>query len=166
MANRLFVACLVASSVMFVGCGAMFNGSSKIINVQGSPEGARVTASPDIGNYTIPASLNLSRKNSYVLTFSKDGYREAKVQIRTSAQFGIIVLDVLFTGLIGVVVDAATGDWNNLSPDQVSVNLEKVDMGVNGPDQIEITVGLQRRDQDRVDVSSSSPVNVKVERAR
>jgi hypothetical protein len=144
----------------------MFNGSSKIINIQGSPSGAKVTSNPDIGSYTVPASLSLSRKHSYVLTFSKEGYKESKVQIRAGAQFGIIVLDILMTGLIGVVVDAATGSWNNLTPDQVSVNLEKAEVGTLGPDKVEIQLSMKNQNAAKIDISSSAPVVVRVQETK
>ncbi len=157
---------LIVACICVAGCGTMFNGSSKLIDVQGAPSGAKITGNPDIGEYTLPASLSLSRKHSYVLTFSKEGYTDAKVNIRQNAQFGIIVLDVLFTGLIGVVVDASTGDWNNLSPDQVSVSLEKKTVGVSGPERIEITIAERKgsaRDSDSFDLQSTTPTNIKIE---
>jgi hypothetical protein len=38
-------------------------------------------------------------------------------------QGGILVLDILFTGLIGVIVDAVTGAWYKLSPETATVSL-------------------------------------------
>ncbi len=162
MKARAIVIGVICGSLLLSGCGAMFNGSSKVIEVQGSPEGAKISGNPDIGSYTLPASLSLSRKNSYVLTFSKEGYKDAKVNIKASAQFGIIVLDVLLTGLIGVVVDAATGSWNGLSPDQVSVSLEKADMSVIGPERIEITIDTNGRDDIEIAADSESGIVVQV----
>ncbi len=60
----------------------------------------------------------------------------------SSQTTGIIILDVLFTGLIGVVVDAATGSWNGLSPESATVALSKINASVDGPEQI--VVGLRQ----------------------
>jgi hypothetical protein len=92
--------------------------------------------------YTAPTEMSLERKNSYVLTFRKEGYTDATFSIRKKANTGIIVLDVLFTGLIGVIVDAATGSWNNLTPEAATVSLTKLNAGIEGPD--EILVGIRK----------------------
>lgn len=153
----------------FIGCGAIFNGSTKSINVQASPSGTKVITEPPTGDYVAPTVLQLERKNSYVLTFSKEGYNSSSVQITKKAQGGIIVLDVLLTGLIGVVVDAATGSWNNLSPDQVSVSLEKMEnSSVEGPESIEITLTSEESSDGNQEfqIESSQPVGVSVETLR
>lgn len=52
---------------------------------------------------------------------------------------------MLFTGLIGVVVDAATGSWNKLRPESATVSLTKVDASVEGPDTILVSVSRGKR---------------------
>jgi hypothetical protein len=120
-----------------------------------------VTAEPGIGEYTTPASVSLSRKNSYELTFEKDGYRPAKAHIKASAKFGYIVLDVLFTGLIGVVVDAVTGGWNGLTPENVIVTLEKEDESAMGPEKIDVE--LSSNGSKLYMDSQEDPIKVKIE---
>ena len=96
----------------------------------------------DPGNlqFTTPASVSLERKNSYVLTFSKDGYTPATFQLQKHLNGGMLALDVIFTGLVGVVVDAATGAWYNLSPEAATVSLEKKSASIDGPDRIDVRV--------------------------
>ncbi len=151
------------------GCGAIFNGSSKNIQVEASPSGTAVTTQPPTGDHVAPTTLELSRKHSYVITFSKEGYKSANAMIQNKAQAGIIVLDVLLTGIIGVVIDAVTGSWNNLSPDQVSVSLEKLaNSQVDGPDEIIITLtsGGGNDSVDNVRIESTQPVSVNVTQTR
>ncbi|MEW5796660.1 MAG: hypothetical protein AB1772_09925 [Candidatus Zixiibacteriota bacterium] len=128
----------IVITFMLSGCGAMFQGSTQTIDIQSSPGGAKLKGSPEIGDYTTPTSVQLSRKHSYTFTFSKEGYKPATAHVRASAKFGYIFLDVFFTGLVGVVVDAATGGWNGLKPENVFATLEKEDMGIIGPDNIGI----------------------------
>src|SRR6266576_3115466 len=69
----------------------------------------------------------------------------------------IVVADVLLTGLIGVIIDAATGAWSKLSPETATVSLTKIGM-VSGPDTI--TVGIKvghTRDANLLGVQSSEP---------
>lgn len=153
---------LVSALILWplTGCGAIFNGTTQTIRAQSSPQGATITTSPETGTFTTPASLELERSNSYVLTFSQEGYSEETFQIRRTMNGGILVLDIL-AGLIGVIVDAATGAWYNLSPEDVSVTLEQQNASVAGPEQIYVTV-TDQGDGDFVIESSEPGVNVDV----
>ena len=99
-----------------LGCGTMFGGTREIITATSAPDVARITTSPESGSFTTPASMSLERKHSYTLTFTKDGYEPATFQINKKLRGGIVVLDVLFTGLLGVIIDATTGGWYTLQP--------------------------------------------------
>ena len=159
--RKLLLAGLLGVALMLLwGCGAMFQGSNQTVDIQSAPSGAKITGSPGIGEYTTPASVKLSRKSSYDLTFTKEGYKSAAGHIHASASFGYILLDVLFTGLVGVVVDAATGSWNTLSPAMLSVTLEKEEMGAIGPDKIEIR--LSAVGPDVLITSDGPPVEIEI----
>jgi hypothetical protein len=147
------------------GCGLIFGGTSQTISVQSSPNAATVTTTPATGTYTTPSSISLSRKNSYSLKFEKQGYSSADFEIHNHVRGGIVVLDIL-VGLVGVIIDAATGAWYGLSPDNANVVMTKVGM-VDGPDTI--TVGIRighTGDSNTLNVQSSVPgVLVRVEPA-
>ena len=159
--RKVLLTGLMCTALLFLpGCGAMFQGSNQTVEIQSVPPGAMVTGSPGIGEYTTPASVTLARKNSYDLTFTKDGYRPATAHIHATAKFGYILLDVLFTGLVGVVVDAATGSWNGLTPETVIVTLDKEDMGAIGPDKIEVQ--LSAIGSELIVASDGPPVQVTI----
>lgn len=145
------------------GCGVIFNGTRQTITATSAPDGAKITTEPGTGDYTTPASLSLERKNNYVLRFTREGYSPATFQIERQMQGGILALDILFTGLLGVVIDAATGAWYKLSPETAVVSLTKVAEG-NGPDEIQVYVTSKG---DAVQVRSSAPgVSVHVQPER
>lgn len=163
--RKVLLTGLMCAALLFLpGCGAMFQGSNQTIGIQSAPSGAKVTGSPGIGEYTTPASVTLSRKHSYDLTFTKDGYRPATAHIHATAKFGYILLDVLFTGLVGVIIDAATGSWNGLSPETVIVTLDKEEMGAIGPDIIEVQ--LSAVGSDLMVVSDGPPVQVMITKSK
>jgi hypothetical protein len=130
---------MLAMILGLYGCGAIFNGSRQNITVTSAPDGAHVESAPTAGTFTTPTTLSLHRKRDYTLTFSREGYSSASTVISHHSRAGIIVLDVLFTGLIGVIVDASTGAWNKLSPENVSVALTKI-AAIPGPDSITVTL--------------------------
>ena len=144
--SHLRVVASVAAALSVAGCGVIFGGTTETIRVVSTPAAARLTTQPATGTFTTPASLSLQRKNSYVLTAAMDGYQPAELQIRQEMRTGPLILDILFTGLIGVVVDAVTGGWWNLEPDDATLVLERLttDSGV-GPERVEIHVSIDRK---------------------
>jgi hypothetical protein len=145
-------------------CGLMFGGTHQPISVQSSPEAATVTTTPPTGEFTTPTTLLLERKNDYSLTFSKEGYSPAHFQITHHMRGGILALDILFTGLLGIIPDAATGAWNGLSPQSAVVTMTKVAM-VDGPDVIRVglQIGHSSRGPKAVVNSSAPGVTIRVE---
>jgi len=157
--RRLISSVPLLISISFLpGCGLIVGGGSRqTVQVQASPAGAKVTTTPTTGDYTAPTSLNLERKTSYVLNFTKDGYSPASFQLSSHVRGGIVVADVLLTGLVGVVVDAATGAWSKLSPETATVSLTKIAM-IDGPDTINVGISVQRANGGtRLDIHSNAP---------
>ncbi len=157
---RLLVALLALPTL---GCGVIFNGTRQNVHVTSSPNGATVSTNPTTAEYRTPASLNLERKNTYTLTLSMDGYSSATFEVGKHLQGGILALDILFTGLIGVIVDAATGSWFSLKPETVNLTLERVAFDGGGPATIEVLVRTDVDDADFRIESSVPGVTVEVE---
>lgn len=154
---------VVAVTACFLsGCGTVMHGANQNIDVQTSPTGAKVETSPATGAYTTPTTLNLQRKNSYVLTFSSPGYAPATFNIHNSIGTGTVIADVLLTGLIGVVVDGLTGAWYGLDPENASATLTR--LSGTGPETIHIHVGTANGGG-KVEVRSDAP-GVKIEVTR
>jgi hypothetical protein len=118
-------------------CGAIIHGTRQDISVESSPAGAHVDVNPSSGPITTPATLNLERKHSYVLTFTSPGYEPATFDVTNHLGGGFVAADILLTGLIGVVIDGLTGAWYNLKPETATVALRKAGDGP-GPDAIHI----------------------------
>lgn len=60
----------------------------------------------------------------YTIEFIKEGYENKTYRLLYSVGAGWIVLDVFLTGLIGVIVDAASGAWNDFDNNNFKANLE------------------------------------------
>ena len=73
-----------------------------------------------------------------------------------------LILDILFTGLIGVIVDAATGGWWELSPDDVTITLERADDSVDGPVAIEISISKSKDSPGLLMVDATAPVQIEL----
>ena len=157
--RRLIPTMLLLLCITLVsGCGLILGGGSRqTVLVQTSPDATKLTTAPPTGDYTTPTTLNLERKTSYVLTFSKEGYSPATFQLQSHVRAGIVVADVLLTGLIGVVIDAATGAWSKLSPETATVTLTKTAM-IDGPETIRVGITVERgKNGTTLDIHSSTP---------
>jgi hypothetical protein len=156
---RALALVMVASAA---GCGVITGGTTETITVQSVPSMATLTTQPTSGSFTTPASIELARKNSYTLIANREGYQEAQFQISQSMRVGPLILDILFTGLIGVVVDAATGGWWDLSPDDATMSLEPAQPNVAGLDPIRIWLSEVDDSGETLRVDASEPVHITV----
>ena len=154
------LASALALAATLGGCGTIFGGSSQEVSIASSPGAAEVELDHVSRTVSTPAEIELKRKNSYELTFSKEGYETETASIESSLRGGILVLDILFTGLLGVAIDAGTGAWNSLSPENLSVSLDKKDASAAGP----ATVDVEMRTRDgTARLEAEAPVQVRVE---
>ena len=152
----------VAMPLTVAACGLVFGGTRQTIQAVSSPPGTTITTAPATATLTTPASVSLERKRDYTLTFSRAGYSSADAQVVHHVRGGIIVLDIL-CGLVPVIIDAATGAWNSLSPNVVNVTLTKTAM-VDGPPTIRVGMTVrQGKDGTELMVIESSAPGVAVD---
>ncbi|WP_420634946.1 PEGA domain-containing protein [Candidatus Palauibacter sp.] len=116
---RLPALCLVV--VATTACGTLFNSKIKTINMTSSPVQAEVWIDGMMRGMT-PLSLELDNQTSHTVVFRKEGHTDVVCELNSGVGAGWIILDVL-GGLIPIIVDAVTGDWNGISEDACHVNL-------------------------------------------
>ena len=148
--------------IILSGSGTLMGGTTQTISVATVPSSATLTTVPSSGQFTTPASLELERKNSYTLVATRDGYTEARAQLQRKMRTGPLLADIFLTGLLGVIVDAATGGWYQLTPENVTISLEQLDPAMPGPDRIEGHIGQCSEEAGTFVIHSDEPVNLEV----
>ncbi len=107
------------------GCASITRGTTDTLIVESNPSGADVRLSNGMTGKT-PAAFKLPRKDSLVVTITKDGYESIEInvipQIVGAGSAGMAG-NIVFGGLIGAAVDASTGAMHDLKPNPISVNL-------------------------------------------
>ena len=100
-------------------CATVFKGGTEDVFVNSDPTGAEVLIN-GVSYGVTPVTLNLDSNQDYTLVLRQGGQEET---FFINSEIGTlwIVLDVL-TGLVPIIVDAATGDWYELSPNEVFVS--------------------------------------------
>jgi hypothetical protein len=97
--NKLAITLALSLSLMSTACGAILNGGSSTL-----------VAAPGITVDGMETPVPVSKKTSHIVVYP-DGHQ---CVIGSSASAGYIIADIFLTGLIGLVVDAATSDWSTL----------------------------------------------------
>lgn len=103
-----------------VGCGAIFNGSSSRVPVDSEPQGVEVWVD-DLSVGVTPLHVELANGEEHVVVFKRPGKSDQVVRVGKRLSGTYVVLDILFTGIVGIVVDAATGSWYTPDASDISV---------------------------------------------
>ena len=126
---RLF--CLGAAALgalALSGCATITQGASQTVLFDTNPSGAVCSITRE-GNMlydgvTTPESLHIEKdKDDLVITCEKEGYEKTVVHANSNFE-GWTAGNILFGGIVGLGIDAATGAANEY-PSQVVVNLKK-----------------------------------------
>jgi hypothetical protein len=114
---------LLSFALVFSGCAAVFKGDSSNIGLNSNPSGALVYANGAEVCSSTPCSVKLKSNQNWNLLFKKNGYKEKTILVSYKIGGLWVVLDIIF-GLVPLIVDAATGSWNDLDTPNVNVTLE------------------------------------------
>jgi hypothetical protein len=115
---NLYLLLLALLAISAAGCATLFGTKSHVLAISSEPEAATVFVNGEEKGKT-PLRLGLKADRSYLIEFQKEGYKPVTRLVNTKVDAGWVILDVL-GGLIPIVIDASTGNWNKL--DQKSVN--------------------------------------------
>jgi hypothetical protein len=103
---------------ILVGCATIINGTTQDVGISSMPTGAAVTV--DNKPYGItPVIASLSRKDNHIVKIELEGYQPFEAVMTRSAS-GWVFGNIVFGGVIGVVVDAVSGGLYKLSSEQVT----------------------------------------------
>jgi hypothetical protein len=131
---------LTAAALSTTGCASIMHGTSQNVGLSSSPTAATVTVDGfPLG--TTPVIAKLSRKKDHIVRFDLAGYQpfEATLTKKTS---GWVWGNIVFGGLIGLVVDAASGGMYNLTPEQLAATMPAAQVGNPSGDGLHISVVL------------------------
>ena len=120
-------------SLALTGCASIINGRSQSVDFESTPSGVDLS----VGGLkaTTPAKLTLTRKETYTATFTKADFPDRTVTLEPRASWWLLG-NVVFGGLIGLIIDAATGSGLTLEPSDVHMDMNTGDVTrVKQPEQ-------------------------------
>lgn len=118
----IFKLILVSTVLLFSSCATIISGSRQNVEITSEPSSATVYINEiEIGN--TPIQKNLKRNQNYQLVLKLDGYEtyETRLEKKFNAWY---IGNVVFGGLIGIVVDPITGAMHKLKPEEIDGNLK------------------------------------------
>jgi PEGA domain-containing protein len=115
----LFALIALLSITLTPACGTIINGTSEDIDASSFPSGAEITLDGKPAGVT-PCQLTLERDENHFAEFRHPKYPGQVLKINFERSFnGMTFTNVIFGGLIGAGVDAASGANYSFTPDPV-----------------------------------------------
>lgn len=110
-----------ALTLTVTGCATILHGSKQQIGISSTPTGASISVNGQNMGIT-PMVVKLLRKDTQAIKVEMEGYNPYEI-VLTRKVDGWIAGNIIFGGLIGLIVDAADGAMYKLSPEQVRAEL-------------------------------------------
>lgn len=117
---------LVVAVVMGLGiaaCASIIHGSSQQLNIASEPAGATVSVDNEAVGVT-PVVAKLQRKDPHTITVKLDGYQPFQIKTERHTD-GWVWGNIVFGGLLGVVIDFSNGAAYKLTPKDVAAQLAR-----------------------------------------
>ena len=114
----------LAAALLISGCAAVLGSHQKTFDLQSNPQSADVYVDGNRLGAT-PLKIKLDNHKNYTFVFRKEGYKDASCSLNKATGGGWVIFDVL-TGLVPIVIDAATNSWSQTQGSHCTGSLEEV----------------------------------------
>jgi PEGA domain len=121
MSRMLAASLTIAAPALVVACATIMHGTSQNVGVNSQPSGAAVTVDSQAVGVT-PVAAKLERKKQHRISVTLAGYQPFEM-VTTRKTSGWVWGNIVFGGLIGLIVDASSGGLYDVRPEQVNAQL-------------------------------------------
>jgi hypothetical protein len=150
-------AAIILVMTIMAGCCSIICGTTQEVAFNSSPAGATVTVNGVSCGQT-PVSLDLKRGRKQTIRIEMDGYQPYDIAL-SRGNNGWIFGNLLFGGIIGLVIDCVNGSIYTIKPDVIQANLLKDDSGtISVAVQAQPTGNLQKLGQMKKVPSSTAKI--------
>lgn len=120
--TRFFFLLFVCMGVIIQGCGTIIQGTTQQMGISSNPSNANVTINGQSKGVT-PMIVDLKRKDSHMIRIDLEGYQTYET-VLTRKTSGWVWGNIVFGGLIGLVIDATAGGMYKLTPEQIHADFK------------------------------------------
>ncbi len=141
--SHLIILGIIVIMFVQINCASIIHGTTQDIAVNSNPDGVKVIVK-GVHMATTPAVIELKRKESTILRFEKEGYNSVEVILKRTTD-GWVWGNILLGGIIGFIVDFSNGAAYKLSPEDINVELRKLNLSYKDlpKDGIVIAIDIQ-----------------------
>ncbi len=133
--------CSLAITLLMSSCATIVSGSKQNVKFDSNPGAARIFIDEiEVGK--TPFEIKLARKSEHSVMIKLEGYQTYQTTL-TKKFNGWYVGNILFGGLIGVIIDPITGAMYNLSPSEINAQLNKGTAFLSNNKNIYVAVTLE-----------------------
>ena len=121
--RKTIISSTLAIALLSTSCATIVSGSKQNVKFSSNPSTATIFIDEvEVGK--TPFEIKLARKSEHSVMIKLDGYQtyETKLTKKFNAWY---IGNILFGGLIGIIIDPITGAMYNLSPDQINAQMNK-----------------------------------------
>jgi len=126
--KRILMFFIIAAVMLALlsSCATIVNGTEQDIRITSTPSEADITIK-NAGGIAVfsgktPTEIKLSRSSSYIVTVNLEGFKESQVMIYKSFN-PIFIGNLICGGVLGMIIDAASGAMWKLEPEAINVRL-------------------------------------------
>lgn len=151
MKNLLTKAGIIVVALLLTNCAAIVHGNKQLVDISSQPAGAKVYIDNHVYG-TTPTTVKLKRsgrfpgessyKKNYAVKIELDGYYPYEMKINRTVD-GWFFGNIIIGGLLGIIIDAASGSMYRLTPDQVITTMGRNSSVMKNGDDIYIAVSLE-----------------------
>lgn len=135
---KLHTLVAAVSLLSTAACATLMNGTEQGISVNSTPTGASISADGQPMG-TTPAVVRLARRNTHVVRLDLAGYQPFEMELAKKTS-GWVWGNVVFGGIVGVIVDGSTGAMYKLSPEVIEAGMQTRTAVVDGKRTIEVAI--------------------------
>ena len=138
--KKSIILCSLALTLVMSSCATIVSGSKQNIKFSSNPSSASIFIDEvEVGK--TPFEMKLARKSEHSVMIKLEGYQTYKTNL-TKKFNAWYIGNIVFGGLIGIIVDPITGAIYNLSPDEINAEMNKGTAFKSNKKDIYIAVAL------------------------
>lgn len=121
--RKTIISSSLAIALLTTSCATIVSGSKQNVKFSSNPSTATIFIDEvEVGK--TPFEIKLARKSEHSVMIKLEGYQtyETKLTKKFNAWY---IGNILFGGLIGIIIDPITGAMYNLSPNQIDAQMNK-----------------------------------------
>ena len=131
----------VITLLLIASCCTIMLTPEQDVGISSNPSGAKVLIDGrDMG--TTPMTVSLARKNTHSVKVELDGFMPYEIHL-TKSTSGWVFGNIIFGGIIGLIIDMSNGALYELTPEDIQANLIKSDTGMLDDDTLYIAFTMK-----------------------